>query len=120
MEDEALITKLDGIDRRLDETQQAVRSMETRHAELATTGMEWREAIIRLDEGFKAFAKMQELHSKAIEALLARMEHVEIESAERAGRDGVWAALARSPIVGWIAAVGAGIAAFMAWIKPGV
>lgn len=55
-----------------------------------------------------------------IEAFERELEELKEDQFLRRGREGVWAALLRSPVVAWLAAAGAGITALFAWMKGGV
>lgn len=63
-------------------------------------GMSW-----RLDE----LKTAQEKDRDEVKALIAAEN-------QRRGRDGVWAAILRSPFFAWMTAAGAGIAAALQWI----
>lgn len=68
------------------------------------------QTMTRIEEGLKPIIASQADHERQITGL-------EADANRRAGRDGVWAAIARSPLVGWLTAAGAGIAAAVAWMK---
>ena len=48
-----------------------------------------------------------------------RLEVLERDNNQRLGREGVWAAILRSPVGPWIATLGALIAAAFSWLKNG-
>lgn len=78
----------------------------------------------RLNKGPSILAKIDALRIETMDALA----HMEARQAEdrgelktlleaefrRQGREGVWSAIVRSPAVGWLAAIGTAIAAFIA------
>lgn len=114
---------------------------ETLHADLATVraelasiraddakrAEEMAQIRARLTDGAAMFSEVKLMISEVRSGLNDikdrqsedRAEIKELLAAEnrRQGRDGVWAAIMRSPLVAWLTAAGAGIAGFFAYIK---
>lgn len=76
----------------------------------------------QLGNGSNTFATMRQnitSLTEAISKLDVTVTKLVAAENQRIGREGVWSAIVRSPVFGWLVAAGTAVAGFFAWMGKG-